>query len=86
MKKIGDITEEEKEEIYDIFEKYNSVWNLKKIVSQDDVLYDRLISELRNIEAIQNDWWKKAAQKYNWISESDREWMINFFSNEVYLI
>lgn len=86
MKKIGSVTENEKEEIYDIFEKYNSLCNLTKIVSKDDALYDRLILELKNIEEIQNNWWKEKEQQYKWISESDKEWMIDFFSNEVYLI
>lgn len=86
MKKVGDVTEEEKEEIYDMFEKYNALCNLKNIISSHDEMYSKLVFELEKIEKEQNIWWKKKQKKYNWELQNEREWMIDFSSNEIYLV
>lgn len=86
MRVVGRVTKEEKDEIYDLFEKYNALCNLRKIVSTDDVLNERLQNELEDAGKKQSDWWNIMAQKYQWDSEPDKNWIINFLSNEICLV
>lgn len=86
MKKlVGQVTEEEKNEILFLFERRNGLSELAQIVKEDDSLYDRLVKDMgQTITKFQN-WWDTTAKKYNWESDPNGNWEIDFNTNEIFL-
>ena len=85
-KLVGNVTEEEKNEIQALFERRNGLTELAQIVKEDDSLYERLVTDMGQTASKFQNWWDAMAKKYNWESTPDGNWEIDFNTNEIYLI
>lgn len=82
-KVIWKLSEEEKNEILNLYERKVALENLSKIVEpENEKLYNKFISDYgKTVTEFQN-WWTKTSKKYDWEGKS---WHINFDTNEVIL-
>lgn len=86
MKKIvGNVTAEERDAIQALFERRNGLTELAKIISTDDALYERLVSDMGSTATKFQKWWDDMAQKYQWESVANGNWEINFETREIFL-
>lgn len=88
MKKVvGKVTEEEKSEIQQLFERQNGLNELAKIVSADnDALYEKLVKDLGGTGSKFQDWWNRMAEYYQWESGEGTHWEIDFVTNDINLV
>ncbi|OSB15023.1 CXXX repeat peptide modification system protein [Clostridium botulinum] len=92
IKKVGMVTEIEKNEILSIFERENALKELKMTLEQnslefliEDALAHKVRSDLENMEKTFQCWWQDKGEKYQWESIENGKWEINFKTNEIYL-
>lgn len=86
MKKlVGKVTEEEKKEIRRLFERRNGLSELAKIVTEDETMYEKLVTDIGKTATEFQEWWDKMAAKYEWESAPDGNWEIDFITNEIFL-
>ncbi len=89
MKKklVGQVTEEEKNEIQQLYERRNGLNELAKILTiENDALYEKLVKDSGETGVKYQNWWDRMAEKYKWESAEGGNWEINFNSCEIYLI
>jgi len=86
-KKVGIVTEEERDEIQKLFRRHSGLVDLAKIVTADNVeLYEKVVNDLGYTNTTFQDWWNKKGQKYNWESAENGRWQINFDTCEIFLV
>lgn len=86
-KEIGKVSEEEKLQIQQLFERRNGLTELAKIVTADnDELYEKLVKDMGETSSKFQQWWDETSRKYNWESCENGHWKIDFNTNAVYLI
>jgi CXXX repeat modification system protein len=86
MKKlVGEVTEEEKNEILGLFERRSGLTELAKIVDNNYALYEKLIADMGATSVKFQSWWDKMATKYQWESSENGHWEINFETCEIFL-
>ena len=86
-KLIGQVTEEERNEIQTLFERRNGLNELAKIVTADNTdLYEKLVKDLGETGTKFQQWWDSMADKYQWESIEGGNWEINFETCEIYLV
>lgn len=84
---IGQVTEEEKNEIQTLFERRNGLNELAKIVTADNAeLYEKLVKDMGETGTKFLNWWDRMAQKYQWESAENGNWEINFDTCEISLV
>ena len=84
---VGQVTQEEKDEIQTLFERRNGLNELAKIVTADNTdLYEKLVKDLGETGTKFQQWWDSMAYKYQWESEEGGNWEINFETCEIYLV
>ena len=88
MKKlVGQVTEEEKNEIQTMFERKNGLAELSKILTVDNTaLYEKLVKDMGETNIRFQKWWDDMGAKYSWESDPNGNWEINFQSNEIFLV
>lgn len=88
MKKlVGKVTEEEKNEILSLFERRNGLNELAKIITVDNEgLYEKLVKDMGDTGLKFQKWWDDMAVKYQWESDEEGSWEINFDTCEINLI
>jgi len=88
MKKlVGQVTEEEKNEIQTLFERKNGLAELSKILTADNTtLYEKLVKDMGETNTRFQKWWDTMGAKYEWESHPNGNWEINFQSNEIFLV
>lgn len=85
-KVVGQVTEEEKNEIQTLFERRNGLNELAKILSPDNTeLYERLVKDLGETTTKFQQWWDTMSTKYQWEGTENGNWEINFQTNEILL-
>lgn len=84
-KLVGQVTEEEKNEILQLFERRNGLNELAQILKEDDSLYERLVKDMGQTATKFQNWWDTVAKKYNWESAPNGNWEIDFNTNEIFL-
>lgn len=84
-KLVGQVTDTEKNEILQLFERRNGLTELAQIVKEDDSLYERLVMDMGQTATKFQNWWDTTAKKYNWESDPVGHWDIDFNTNEIYL-
>ncbi|MDR0231160.1 MAG: CXXX repeat peptide modification system protein [Dysgonamonadaceae bacterium] len=84
--KVGQVSPEEKNEILALFERRNGLSELAKIVNNDDVLYEKLVTDMGTTTTKFQNWWDRMAAKYQWKGTENGHWEIDFNTNEIYLI
>lgn len=86
-KEVGQVTEEEKNEIQALFERRNGLNELAKILTSDNAeLYERLVKDMGETGTKFQNWWDRMAQKYQWESVEGGNWEINFSTCEILLV
>ncbi len=86
-KVVGQVTEEEKKAIQQLFERRNGLNELAKILSPDNAeLYERLVSDLGQTTTRFQQWWDEMSAKYQWEATENGNWEINFQTNEILLV
>lgn len=86
-KVVGQVTEEEKNEIQALFERRNGLNELAKILTSDNAeLYERLVKDMGETGTKFQNWWDRMAQKYQWESVEGGNWEINFSTCEILLV
>ena len=88
MKKlVGQVSEEEKNEIQTLFERKNGLAELSKILTaENDALYEKLVKDMGETNTRFQKWWDDMGIKYKWESLPNGNWEINFQSNEIFLV
>lgn len=86
-KNVGQVTQEEKNEIQTLFERRNGLNELAKIVTADNAdLYEKLVRDLGETSTKFQNWWDRMARKYEWESVEGGNWEINFETCEIFLV
>lgn len=86
-KVVGQVTEEEKNEIQTLFERRNGLNELAKILSPDNVeLYERLVKDLGETTTKFQKWWDDMSAKYQWEGVEHGNWEIDFHTNNIMLV
>lgn len=84
---ISSVTEKERDEIQTLFERRNGLNELAKILTpENDELYERLVKDMGETGTKFQNWWDRMAEKYQWESEEDGHWEINFDTCEILLV
>ena len=87
MKKIvGKVITEEKDTILFLFERRNALTELAKIITPDDAIYEKMVSDMASANAKFQQWWNEMSEKYQWESVENGRWYIDFETNEIYLL
>ena len=78
---IWKLSEEDLDDIQDLFEKKMALENLTKIIdAKDSELYEKLVKDYGKTLHEYNNWWEVTSKKYNWEGSN---WWINFETREV---
>jgi CXXX repeat modification system protein len=86
-KEVGRVTEGERDEIQQLFERRNGLIELAKILSADNVeLYERLIKDMGETSTKFQQWWNRMGDKYQWESTENGNWEIDFNECKIYLV
>ena len=86
-KRIGRVTEEEKNEIQALFERRNGLNELSQILTvENEALYEKLVKDLGETGAKFQNWWNRMGEKYNWESVEGGNWEIDFDTCNIYLV
>ena len=86
MKKIiGKVSLEERDEIKRLYERKNGLAELAKVIGSDDVLYERLVSDMSKTISSYQEWWDKTSEKYKWDSVPNGHWSIDFETCDISL-
>ena len=85
-KKVGQVAEEEKQEILSLFERKNGLVELAKILKNEDVLYDKMVMDMGVTSTKFQKWWDDMYMKYQWESAENGHWEIDFDINDIYLV
>lgn len=87
MKKIvGNVSKKECKEIEELFERKNGLIELSKVISIDNDIYEKLISDMGATSVRFQNWWDNMSKKYNWESTENGHWEIDFNTGDIYLI
>lgn len=87
LKVVGKVTDEEKNEILQIFERRNGLNELAKILTVENTeLYDKLVRDLGETGTRFQTWWDRMGAKYQWEGIEGGNWEINFDTCEIYLV
>ena len=84
---VGQVTEDEKREIQQLFERRNGLKELAPILkAEESELYEKLIQDMGETSAKFQSWWDRMAEKYHWESTEKSHWEINFDTCIIYLV
>ena len=84
---VGQVTPEERTEIQTLFERRNGLNELAKILTADNgELYEKLVKDLGETGTKFQQWWDRMAEKYQWESDENGNWEINFDTCEIFLV
>lgn len=86
-KEVGYVSEQERDEIQDLFERRNGLSELAKILTPDNVeLYNRLVEDLGSTSTNFQRWWSRMGDKYSWESTPNGNWEIDFNTCKIFLV
>lgn len=81
-KVIWTLSENDKNEIQELFEKKTALENLVKAIDpSNEIIYNKLVTDYSKITSLFQKWWSETSKKYNWVS--GEHWSVNFDTNEV---
>ena len=88
MKRVGMVTEKEKDEIEELYDKKIAIEKLLCLATSNnnDELYGKVIEDYTKVNKKFDEWWAKMGSKYKWQGDENRQWSINFDTCEVFLI
>lgn len=84
---VGQVSQEECNEIRQLFERRNGLNELAKIITVDNsALYDRLVRDMGETATKFQNWWDRMSVKYDWESVENGSWEIDFNDCKIYLV
>ena len=84
---VGQVSESERDEIRQLFERRNGLNELAKILTADNQdLYEKLITDLGETSTKFQNWWDSNSAKYQWKSVENGNLEIDFATCEIYLV
>lgn len=84
---IGQVSDAERDEIRQLFERRNGLNELSKILTPDNTeLYEKLVKDLGETSTKFQYWWYEMSRKYQWESAENGNWEIDFNNCEIYLV
>ena len=84
---VGQVSESERDEIRQLFERRNGLNELAKILTADNQdLNEKLITDLGETSTKFQNWWDSNSAKYQWKSVENGNWEIDFATCEIYLV
>ena len=83
---VGQVSEEERNEIQTLYERRNGLIELSKAIGDNDVLYEKLMKDMGISSSRFEQWWSRMGEKYQWQSADDGKWEIDFNTCDIYLI
>lgn len=88
MKKaIYQVTASERDEILSLYERQNGLNELAKILTTDNTeMYERLVKDLGDTSTKAHEWWDTLSRKYEWESNENCHWEIDFDTCEIFLV
>jgi len=73
-----------------LFERKNALLELFKTLADSDqvnaAIYDKVVADLGKVTTRFNQWWSKTSERYQWESEPDGHWEIDFDDCSIYLM
>jgi CXXX repeat modification system protein len=85
-KNVGIVTESERDEIRQLYERINGLKELTKVVSPDNIeLYEKLVTDMGTTVTRFQEWWNMKSNKYHWESSDEGSWEIDFDTCVIYL-
>lgn len=86
-KAVGKVTEQERDQIQALFERRNGLNELANILTADNnELYERLVKDLSETTSKFQNWWDTMSSKYQWESDDNGHWEIDFNDCTIYLV
>jgi CXXX repeat modification system protein len=86
-KKVGTVSEDERNEVQLLFERHNGLTELAKILTPENKeLYEKLVADLGETTVKLQNWWNRMSQEYNWERDDNGHWEINFESCDILLV
>ncbi|OPZ83882.1 MAG: hypothetical protein BWY74_04351 [Firmicutes bacterium ADurb.Bin419] len=89
---VGRVTEEEKNEILELFERKLGIEELTATLESElltpdkkEVMQSKMITELGKAKLNLQAWWDKMFQKYKWKAVDGGNWYIDFQTCEIYI-
>ncbi|MGV8135994.1 MAG: CXXX repeat peptide modification system protein [Mangrovibacterium sp.] len=83
---VGNVTETEKSEIQNLYERKNALQELFKIVDiKNEQLYNKVIEDMGKTSGKFQKWWDDKSKLYGWESSPDSSWEIDFSDGSIYL-
>jgi CXXX repeat modification system protein len=88
---VGKVTEEERDEIKNLYSKKTSLESLfhsllaSKIEVKNTEIYDKLIKDYSDVTMDFQNWWPTKTARYNWESVDGGNWSIDFDTCDVVL-
>ncbi|OFK81142.1 CXXX repeat peptide modification system protein [Peptoniphilus sp. HMSC062D09] len=88
MKKVGMVTDKEKDEIEELYDKKIAIEKLLSLATSNNnnELYGKAIEDYTKVNKKFDEWWAKMGEKYQWQGNENGQWSINFDTCEVFLI
>ena len=83
---VGKVSEEERNEIQKLFERKNGLTELVKSAGNNDVLYEKLVTDMGVTASRFEQWWSRMDEKYQWQSAENGKWEIDFNTCDIYLV
>lgn len=90
--KVGTVTEQEKNEIMQLYERKNALKELYITLSSPYVtdeerklLKESLIEDLTKTHSRFESWWRTSQEKYNWKTDENGHFVISFDTREIFL-
>lgn len=81
---IGQVTEEERDEIKKLFNRKNSITELLNRKDINDEIYSRLLNDFEKTNDSFQQWWDSMQKKYNWNSKPEYFFTIDFESCKIF--
>lgn len=82
---VVSVTEQEKNQIKELFEHRNGLNELAKILTADNSdLYERLVKDFDETSTYFQKWWDTMSEKYQWEKVEVGSCEINFDTYEIY--
>ncbi|OKP85610.1 CXXX repeat peptide modification system protein [Paenibacillus sp. P32E] len=91
--KVGEVSEQEKNEILNLYERKTALQELfsslpcsNSDIGEIELVYEKIVADLGKTSVKLENWWSEKARKYIWKSSVNGSWTIDFNTNEIYLI
>ncbi|MDR3141389.1 MAG: CXXX repeat peptide modification system protein [Tannerellaceae bacterium] len=87
--RIGQVSEQEKEEIRALSNHKNTLIELSKIIEVNDgnrPQYEKSVKDIVEASICFQQWWDDMETKYQWKKHPAGNWEIDFQTNNVYLV